>query len=78
VVSIVDSAQRKIPIAIYIGDRDQFFPIAQARSTRALLESHGFPVRYTELPGQDHAYAPVSGRVNDDVWTYLSAFRLAL
>jgi poly(3-hydroxybutyrate) depolymerase len=76
--SIVDSAQRKIPIAMYIGDRDQYFSLAQTRRTRALLESHGFPVRYTELPGQDHAYAPVSDRVNDDAWTYLSGFRLAL
>lgn len=76
--SIVDSAQRKIPIAMYIGDRDQYFSLAQARRTRALLESHGFPVRYTELSGQDHAYAPVSDRVNDDAWTYLSGFRLAL
>ena len=75
--AIVDSAQRKIPIAIYIGDRDPYFPIAQARGTRALLESHGFPVRYTELPGQNHAYAPVSDRVNDDAWAYLSTFRLS-
>lgn len=76
--SIVDSAQRKIPIAIYIGDQDQYFSLAQTRRTRALLESHGFPVRYTELAGQDHAYAPVSERVNDDAWAYLSGFRLAL
>lgn len=75
--AIVDSAKRKMPIAIYIGDRDQFFPIAQARGTRALLEGHGFPVHYTELPGQDHAYAPVSDRVNADAWAYLSSARLS-
>lgn len=75
--AIVDSAQRKIPIAIYIGDRDPYFPIAQARGTRTLLENHGFPVRYTELPGQNHAYAPVSDRVNDDAWAYLSSFHLS-
>jgi dienelactone hydrolase len=75
--AIVDSAKRKIPIAIYIGDRDPYFPIAQARGTRTLLESHGFPVRYMEIPGQDHAYAPVSDRVNDDAWAYLSTFRLS-
>jgi dienelactone hydrolase len=75
--AIVDSAQRKIPIAIYIGDHDPYFPIAQARGTRTLLEGHGFPVRYTELPGQNHAYAPVSDRVNDDAWAYLSTFRLS-
>jgi poly(3-hydroxybutyrate) depolymerase len=75
--AIVDSARRKMPIAIYIGDHDQFFSLDQVRRTRALLESHGFQVRYTELPNQDHAYTPVSDRVNADAWTYLSAFRLA-
>lgn len=75
--AIVDSARRKMPIAIYIGDHDQFFSLDQVRRTRALLESHGFQVRYTELAHQDHAYAPVSDRVNADAWAYLSAFRLA-
>lgn len=75
--AIVDSARRKIPIAMYIGDQDPYFPIAQARSTRTLLESHGFPVRYTEFPGQNHAYAPVSDRVNGDAWAYFSTFRLS-
>ena len=75
--AIVDSAQRKIPLAIYIGDHDRWNSIAQARDTRDLLERHGFPVRYTELPGQDHAYSPVSDRINADAWAYLSSFQLS-
>ncbi len=74
--AIVDSAQRKIPIALYIGDRDRFFSIEQVRRTKALLEAHGFPVRYTELAGQDHSYTPVHDRVNEDAWAYLSASHL--
>jgi len=69
---IVDRAGRRIPIAIYIGDHDQFFSLEQVRRTRDLLRSHGFPVRYVEIPGEDHAYAPVSGAVNEDAWRWFA------
>ena len=71
--SIVDSAQRKIPLALYIGTRDQFYSTSQVRRTRDLLPSHGFPVHYLELEGQDHSFDPVAERVTADAWRYLSA-----
>jgi len=74
--SIVDHAERKIPIAIFIGDHDQYNPVDGARQTRDFLEQHGFPVHYLELPGQDHSYAPVGDRVNSDAWHFLSGYRL--
>ena len=74
--AIVDSAARKIPIAIYIGSRDQYFSLEQVRRTRDLLTRHGFPVRYLELTGQDHGFAPVAAQVSADAWHYLSAFTL--
>jgi poly(3-hydroxybutyrate) depolymerase len=74
--SIVEHAKRKIPMAIFIGDGDQYNSIDRARQTRALLENNGFPVHYVELPGQDHSYMPVRDSVNDDAWRFLSAFRL--
>ena len=74
--SIVDSAQRKIPMALYIGTRDRFYSTNQVKRTRDLLASHGFPVRYLELEGQDHSFDPVAERVTRDAWKYLSAFRL--
>jgi len=74
--SIVEHAKRKIPIAIFIGDRDQYNSIDRARQTRALLENKGFPVHYVELPGQDHFYLPVRDSVNDDAWRFLSKYRL--
>lgn len=70
---IVQKAQRKIPIAIYIGDHDEFFTLAQAEATRDLLLANGFPVHYQELANTDHNYSAVAGTVNPDVWNYFSA-----
>ncbi len=70
--SIVSEAQRKTPIAIYIGDHDQFFSLDQTRRTRDLLTNHGFPVHYVEIAGQDHDYGRVSAQVNQDAWDFMS------
>jgi predicted esterase len=67
---IVQRATRKIPMAIYIGDKDEFFTVAQAQRTRALLASHGFPVRLTVFPNLDHNYGVVADIVNPDVWNF--------
>ena len=74
---IVDSAARRTPIAIYTGDRDQLVPLAEVRRTRDLLRSRGFPVRYLELAGRDHAYFVVADTVNADAWAFLSRYSLS-
>jgi poly(3-hydroxybutyrate) depolymerase len=74
---IVQQAQRKTPIAIYIGDHDQFFSFAQTRATRDLLLAKGFTVHYVEIPNQDHNYPAIAGWVNQDVWTFLSQYSLS-
>lgn len=73
---IVQQARRKTPIAIYIGDHDQFFTLAQTRATRDLLVANGFPVHYVEIPNQDHNYGAISGWVNQDAWKYMSQYEL--
>jgi poly(3-hydroxybutyrate) depolymerase len=73
----VHQAPRKTGIAIYIGDGDQFFPLAQARRTRDLLLSNGFAVHYIEIAHHDHDYRSVSDWVNADAWTFLSSYSLA-
>jgi dienelactone hydrolase len=65
-------ATRKIPLAIYIGDRDQFFTVRQAQSTRELLPANGFPVSLTIFPNLDHNYGAIANTVNADVWTFFS------
>ena len=73
---IVKKAKRKTPIAIYIGDGDQFFQLARVRKTRDLLEKEGFPVRYTEIKGHDHNYYALSDAINADAWKFLKEFEL--
>lgn len=49
-------AERKTPVAIYIGDREQPDLYDQARKTRDLLRKENFPVHYVELRDHDHNY----------------------
>lgn len=74
--SIVLQAKRKTPIAIYIGDRDQFWTLAQVRKTRDLLVANHFPVHYMELARQDHNYFSASSTVNADVWKFMGGVSL--
>jgi predicted esterase len=71
---IVLRAQRKTPIAIYLGDHDQFFSLEQGRRTRDLLATNGFPVHYVELVNQDHNLATASAFILRDAWTYMEPY----
>lgn len=73
---IVDRARRKTPIAIYIGDHDQFFTQESVRQTRDLLLKFRFPVHYVELRRHDHNYYALSDQINEDAWNFLKEFRL--
>jgi poly(3-hydroxybutyrate) depolymerase len=67
---LFDYATRKIPYAIWIGTRDNFFPLATVQATRDALKSRGFPVEYTEILGHTHAYYSRSKEINDAVWEF--------
>jgi alpha-beta hydrolase superfamily lysophospholipase len=69
---IVGHARRKTPIAIYIGDQDQFFSEQSVRKTRDLLLKAGFPVHYVELPNHDHNYYASADEINADAWKFLA------
>jgi len=76
-VGILDKATRKTPIALYIGDHDQFFTVQQVEQTRDLLLRKNFPVHYVELKHHDHNYYAISERINQDAWEFLSQQRLS-
>lgn len=69
---IVQKATRKIPVAIYMGDHDQYFTVAQAQSTQNLLVANGFPASLKIFPNLDHNYNAIANTVNADVWTFFS------
>ena len=73
---IVSRAQRKTPIAIYIGDHDQFFSQDAVRKTRDLLRKAGFPVHYVELDHHDHNYYARADEINADAWKFMKEFSL--
>ncbi len=74
--TIINYAERKTPIAIFIGDRDQFFPLAAARQTRDALVKGGFPVELNEIRNHDHWYYDMAPKINRSAWEFLKSRRL--
>lgn len=75
--NLADLAVRKIPIAYYIGTRDQWWSIKQTRATRDALLSRGFEVHYKELDGADHNFFDRSNEITTDAWVFFKNHRLA-
>lgn len=73
----MNHAPRKIPVAIWVGAKDQFFSLETVRSTRDKFKEHGFPVQLTEMPGHDHDYYSVAGNLNKTIWEFFSASQLS-
>ena len=74
--SVFDAATRKIPMAIYIGTRDQFYPIDVVRGVHEALEKRGFDLLYKEIPDHDHNYKAVAGEVNKEIWEFFAGHPL--
>lgn len=72
----VPYARRKIPIAIFIGDKDEYFPLFAVRKTQSALQQAGHPVQVTVIPGHNHSYAQAAAGVNRDAWDFMKANRL--
>jgi poly(3-hydroxybutyrate) depolymerase len=75
-LAIVPHARRKIPVSIFIGDRDEYFPSRWVEATVAALEGSGHPVSLTILERRGHSYAGVARIVNHDAWNFLAGVRL--
>jgi poly(3-hydroxybutyrate) depolymerase len=69
-------AIRKIPLAIWVGTNDSFFPLAAVRATRDALVRQGIDVRLTEISGHTHDYYGRAGEINRAAWTFLSPVTL--
>ena len=68
---LFQQAQRKIPIAIWVGDHDQVFPVDVVQATKRLFETNGFAVKVTVIPDHDHNYYSIFDQVNGKVWDFL-------
>ena len=72
----VPFAKRKIPIAMFIGDQDEYFPLFTVRKTQSALEQAGHTVSVTVIPRHNHPYAKVAQEVNRSAWEFMKANRL--
>jgi poly(3-hydroxybutyrate) depolymerase len=70
-------AERKIPMALWIGTRDPIVPVAAVRQTHKGLTDAGFAAELTEINGHTHDYYGRAGQLNLDIWTFLKQHRLA-
>jgi dienelactone hydrolase len=59
---MADFAVRKIPLAYFIGTRDQWWTTKQSRASRDALLARHFEVHYMELAGADHNFFARSAR----------------
>ncbi len=73
---LIDSAKRRIPISIWVGTDDAFFPLPRVRATRGAFSARGFTVELHEISGHDHDYYAIAGKVNGEVWQFLRTNKL--
>jgi poly(3-hydroxybutyrate) depolymerase len=72
----IERAQRKIPIAIFVGTNDQFFPLPVVRATRDALNARGFKAELTEIKGHTHWYYDRAAEINRSAWDFLKGYEL--
>ena len=70
-VQVANDMKRPIPLAMYSGTDDPFFPIRDVRATAEILRKLGVRVSLTELPHHDHNYYVISSKLNETIWTFL-------
>jgi predicted esterase len=69
-------AERRMPIAIWVGDKDPLFPADAVMATKRQFEANGFHVELSILPDHDHNYYAISDEVNGKAWDFLKTTRL--
>ncbi|MGB6689298.1 MAG: PHB depolymerase family esterase [Terracidiphilus sp.] len=69
-------ADRRTPIAIWVGSKDPLFSVEAVTATKRQFEAHGFPVKLSVIPDHDHNYYLISQEVNRNAWDFLKTARL--
>jgi len=74
--NLFDYAERKMPVAIWVGDRDSNFPVDMVNATKKEFEQHGNALKLSVIPQHDHNYYAISDSVNAKAWGFLKPLRL--
>lgn len=72
----IQIAQRKIPIALFVGSRDPYFSMKSVNETAAALKKAGHPTAVTLIPRHDHDYQDVAVEVNRAAWEFMQSVQL--
>ena len=72
----LQSAKRKLPLAIWVGTEDPYFSLTMVRNTQSELQKNGFDAQVFEMKGHDHDYYAVAKDLNPKIWNFLSATSL--
>jgi poly(3-hydroxybutyrate) depolymerase len=73
---VIEQARRKIPIAIFVGTKDQLVPLSIVRATRDALNTRGFKSELTEIKDHTHWYYDRAPEINQSAWDFLKAHEL--
>ncbi|MGA9586982.1 MAG: alpha/beta fold hydrolase [Terracidiphilus sp.] len=68
---LFEQAERKMPIAIWVGDRDPNFPVEIVMATKRLYDANGYHVELSVIPNHDHNYYVISDEINGKAWNFL-------
>jgi len=74
---MLEEAERKVPVALFVGARDPLFPLSVVRATRDAYTKRGFTAELTEIPNHDHNYYRLSADINAKAWAFLKQHKLA-
>jgi predicted esterase len=69
-------AKRKMPIGIWVGDSDAFYPLPVIEDTKKMFEEKGFEIRVSVIPHHTHDYYSDSYGVNQNAWDFLKKSEL--
>lgn len=72
----LEYATRKIPIAIFVGSRDAYFPVKSVKQTIAALRKAGHPTAMKVIARHDHDYQDVATQVNPAAWDFMQGVSL--
>jgi poly(3-hydroxybutyrate) depolymerase len=69
-------AERKMPTAIWVGDRDPNFPLDLVNATKKEFDKNKIPLEVSIIPDHDHNYYAISDDVNRKAWEFLKKSHL--
>lgn len=70
---VMTGAPRKIPIGLWMGDRDPMLTVDNAQNEQAAFKAGGFPFELHVLSFTAGGYEGVADEVNEQVWKFFQA-----